>query len=834
MQIMATDSGRAWLIALGTGLLYALLVSVVFWPLLGGAMLFAGDIAQHYLPWEHFASAELARGVLPELHRGFYCGHPLLAEGQAALFYPLTRLVYALIGHGSLIGDVRAFQIDVMVHWVIAGWGIWYAGTVLGLPWRTAFFAGLLGCFAGLYLVLPVNIPILRVAVWTGWLIGTATLYLRTNHRGAWLATTLIWALCFLAGGPQMTVLVMVGCSIYLLCSLADLGENPTPILSMAALLVTPLLGGAISAAQLIPTWQFYQQSAIRQFAGGEALSYSATWMSLSTWLLPPTWLTRMPMGHPLPAYVPPSLWLGTIGAGLSLIGLVSQQTPSRLKIWLSILLLFALGGTTPVYPLLIKVLPLLGWFRAPDRYLALAVVPLCLLAGWGLERLLSDAEAEAAPIASPMVLAGTIVLLMLLGAIGLGAWGLRLDPTTGLAEGTWAMLRAMAPDGGMALGLLALFGILLRMRSLGRLTAPTVVAVCTVLTMGQIYILKDSIPPLRTMPRAEMLSEPAVSVAIHTELAKSEALHWGRVVQVSPFSQAASLFGGMEALDLASGEVITDYLSWHHGAGEKSAQLARFRQLHPNSGTLWGLEYVGGIASLYTARMDQYLNFMDNTQLAQMFFTETRTSGTTLLDLAGGRYLLLPERTRRGFLPSVDIDGQAVAINHRAKPLAWLMEPTQLLPESPEALTGLVELRIDPGQVLVLDSLDEPRYGPAPSAILPSVSWQWLNANSIQLETEALSDSWLIVSLQAMEGWTATLNGRRVPLHRAWGTFLAVPVKPGAQRLVLTYRTPGLDAGIAISVGTLLLLGMGLLWWSPVGDAIKARLGSSQLAKAE
>jgi len=818
-------AARVWGQGLLTGVLYALVLVSLFWPVMSGRdMFFAGDIVQHYLPWEHFAQQELRQGTLPHLHPGMYCGHPLLAEGQAALLYPPTRLVYALSSDGSLAGNVQAFHLDLLLHWVIAGLGIWYAATIMGLPWRTAALAGLLGCCAGLFLVLPVNVPILRVAVWTGWLIGSLTLFLRSNQATAWLAMTLLWGFCFLAGGPQMTALLIVGCAIYALASLIDIKDAPHPLVALLGALAAPVVGALLAAIQLLPTYFLYQQSAIQRFAGAEALQYSATWLQMASWLIPPSWLGGLPPGHPLPSYSPPALWIGTIGAALSLAGLVSTRAPWRLKIWLSVILVFALGALTPVYPLVIAMFPPLGAFRAPDRYLAIAIVPLCLLAAWALEHFLSEHE-EGVPSAFPTWTPSAIAGFLGLGvAISLASWGLRLDSSTSMAEGAWQMLRAMGPDAVLQLVGLALLGGLLWAQQQGRLSGVTVVCVCSLFTLIQWGLVKDRIPPLRTLPRSQVLETPAVAQRIQEQLAEQPSVAWGRLVQVQPFSQAARLFGGMEALDPGSKQLMTDYLSWHHGAGDKDAQLARLHQLHPNSGTLWGMSYVGGIASLYTARMDQYLEFMDSTQLQLMLRMGTRPQGTTLLDLAGGRYLLLPESIPRTLMPTVIVDDQVVGINTKARPLAWLMQPDGFLPESTETLESLVRLRLDPGKVLVLDSLREPRPAMRKDAVLPVVSWHWSNSNTLQLEVETFSKCWLIVCLQSLDGWTARVNQRQVPLHRAWGTFLAIPLDAGPQRIELSYLTPGFLPGLQISLVTLAALIAGFLWYGPAGPWLRER----------
>jgi uncharacterized membrane protein YfhO len=55
--------------------------------------------------------------------------------------------------------------------------------------------------------------------------------------------------------------------------------------------------------------------------------------------------------------------------------------------------------------------------------------------------------------------------------------------------------------------------------------------------------------------------------------------------------------------------------------------------------------------------------------------------------------------------------------------------------------------------------------------------------------------------------GWTATLDGKPVPILRADFAFQAVAVPAGRHELRLTYRNRWVGIGAAVSLGTLALL---------------------------
>ena len=61
-------------------------------------------------------------------------------------------------------------------------------------------------------------------------------------------------------------------------------------------------------------------------------------------------------------------------------------------------------------------------------------------------------------------------------------------------------------------------------------------------------------------------------------------------------------------------------------------------------------------------------------------------------------------------------------------------------------------------------------------------------------------------------DGWSATVNGEEVPVEKVDTGFMAVPVEAGESDIVFTYETPGLRAGLWISLGGVICLVIYLL----------------------
>jgi hypothetical protein len=86
----------------------------------------------------------------------------------------------------------------------------------------------------------------------------------------------------------------------------------------------------------------------------------------------------------------------------------------------------------------------------------------------------------------------------------------------------------------------------------------------------------------------------------------------------------------------------------------------------------------------------------------------------------------------------------------------------------------------------------------------------------TVRVATEA--PGLLVVTETWMPGWSATLDGVPVPLLRGDGAWRVVALPyPGGHEVVLTYRSPGLACGAAITAA-------GWLGWLVLGIATSLR----------
>jgi len=85
-----------------------------------------------------------------------------------------------------------------------------------------------------------------------------------------------------------------------------------------------------------------------------------------------------------------------------------------------------------------------------------------------------------------------------------------------------------------------------------------------------------------------------------------------------------------------------------------------------------------------------------------------------------------------------------------------------------------------------------------------------------------AEKDSWLLVQIPYDDGFTATVNGKRTEISRAYGTFMAIPLDGGENEISFSYFPRGMKTGLA-------MLALGLALTLLLASSIFRRLLASE-----
>jgi len=231
---------------------------------LGGGLI-GGDVYTYYFPQKSFLADTLKAGQQPWWNSLVGHGYPFVAESQAGVYYPPTRVLYWLFDLNT------AYNINHLAHYLFA----FVATMLLARELKLSLTGSLLASLVFVYGWFPARCC-LEWAILTGaYLPWNLWLLLRAQRRAdrwsGWLIAPSL-ALQLLAGHFHLafiTLLVMAGWMLLTLLwrGPVDQQESSPEPPTKARLIQAGWLGGVIAIGflmagiQLVPTWELKQQS---------------------------------------------------------------------------------------------------------------------------------------------------------------------------------------------------------------------------------------------------------------------------------------------------------------------------------------------------------------------------------------------------------------------------------------------------------------------------------------------------------------------------------------------------------------------------------------------
>lgn len=337
-----------------------------------------GDFLRQFLAYRAFVARAWAFGKPPLWNPHQYAGSPAWADPQQAVLYPWRLLQIPLAWFFDPL-PLWALNLEVAAHIALAGLFTALLLRALGAGRAGAALAGLGFALGGYLSGYPLEqLAILDTAVWLPALLWALTLALdavragRAWHRPALLAA-LAGAMMLLAGHPQTALYGLWATLAWWVWRGWRLPLWPGLV----------AFGGALglSAAQWLPSLDLLRRSSRAIDAAEIAAGYPPR--DLLQLLAPGAW------DHWAPLYV------GVLPLALALWAAwrLRESRP-----WLALSAgawLIGLGGNSPVFPLLLRVLPGMGLFRHQERIALLFSLGLAVAAGLALDRLLRGPLAE-------------------------------------------------------------------------------------------------------------------------------------------------------------------------------------------------------------------------------------------------------------------------------------------------------------------------------------------------------------------------------------------------------------------------------------------------------
>ncbi|GIW70934.1 MAG: hypothetical protein KatS3mg102_0476 [Planctomycetota bacterium] len=772
------------------GLLATLLLGPALVP---GQALRSKDAAHLYPVLLRRNAAAWARGELPLWNPEVACGVPHLADPMTQALYPPSALC-------GLAGPFAGLKLFVWAHLAALVPAFALAAHSFGAGGWPALAAGVLLAACGPVLSQHWNLMWMAGLPW--WLVALAALRALLHRRGgpgAALGLGAAAAAMVLGGALELLLAFAVYAAIEALLVLwgrplaagvACLSGTLPPegraaaappglgmrLRSVGLAVLAAALALGLTAVQWLPTLELTRLSSRAAGTG----PYSAY-----LWSLPPGRLLELvapqlfgPPGtehnwavalrpHPLKVPFLGGIFVGAPWLVLAVAGLAGGRraglVPLRLRVALggmaAVLAVLALGDACPLLPWLRATLPGVAYFRYPEKFVVMAMLPLALLAALGL-RALQAGERRAARAAT----ASALVLLVLLGAGAAAAastpeplerWLAQQLAAAGLAMQPHPLLRSAAGSlgWGAAAALLAALAAGAAARGAGgeraawrRAAAPALAA----LALGVLLVANRGL--VRTIPAVRLLERPG---------------------PLPPPEAFASPAGTMR--------LATDLRVYHE-------------RLTPYHAELLGYRSAQGYGSVTLAAHERLRRAV-------------AADEPRLHRLASVRWVLAVEEAE----PDT---GPLLVVREVAAPLAraQLVGRASWAPDATAAAWRLASPEFDPHREVVL--LGTPGPGVPPpcdrrGAALGRVRMVRETDTELHLELEATAPAWLVITDAYYPGWQAELDGRPAELLCANLAFRALMVPQGRHRVRLSFAPRSVRQGLAISLATLGLVAL-------------------------
>jgi hypothetical protein len=768
------STARVYLRWIAAAVYVGLPAILVFGAVKSGEVLKGGDIIGIFYHLRGAVGKALGEGRLPVWEPHVMSGFPLLAGLQAAVFYPPSWPCIVL-------SPGVFWTTSAWLHLVLAGlFTHRWLERGLGLSWTSALVGGVLYQLSGYAAghVAAGHMNYIWCYPWLPALLWRLERYLAapTPKRGVLIAVVL--AALFLAGVPQIvyfTGLVVLGRLLHFLLGRGGRAGRAAVAARAGAWLA---LGIVLSAPQLLPALEL---SSLAQRTSVNSMEFVTTYsvapLNLLTLLVP----TLFGDGDTTRVWVHGDIWEspGFVGiAGLALAALGVLGRGRQRYFWAAVAVtavLMSLGRNSLLFRLCYHVIPGVGLFRAPSRYLLLFVLAVVPLAAMGVERLWRRDETSARHACIVAALAGMVML----AAVGV-RWS--LGPADGPAPGWWSELAVRE-------------GVLFQ-RDKEEPAPP------------------DSRPmAARSLVWAAVCSA-TVAGCLLVRQGPGTAAALGLLLAGELWIYSSRYYTGVPVDRLEWPAQFVDNVKHHPHQPFRIATVSGEQTPSIGMCLLAGIDHVGGYEPMMLRRYAEFCNVARGSAASYPLVVMVRARPSRLFNLLGARYWIVPGARQEppGWKTVGELSLGFVYENPEAMPRAFLVGRSVVVDSPDQRLKLLMDPSFDVRRAAVLESPGEALLGGS-EELRSAVKLAEMGPGRYVLEAECSAEAYLVLAESYYPGWTAEVDGAPATIIPADHVLQAVRLPAGRHEVRFTYRSRFLGLGFAIAAAGL-AVPLGLMAW--------------------
>ncbi len=758
---IARVRGRSWL-----PLAWSLLVAAPAFALVFRDGVYVGngtDLYSYQLPMRALVRSIVADGSFPSWNPYMLGGVPLFAGWQLGVLYPANIV-------GLALPATQSVQLSMAAH---IGW-LALGGFALGQVWcrRCPLRWGWPGAISAVVFALsgPTwghlfagHVSYVQAWAWTPWIWAAALAVVRRRDARAVTMLAVPIAMQLLAGHPQVSYHTAFG--LFFVVGAAALTARADTASAGGRgwlyLVIGGLAGLGLAAVQWIPS-AYLAPLLNRNLANLDQLplSFSAPAASLWTTIAADAFGgTKARLGafsyHESLGHV------GAAAIALGLVGGVSKRLDRTVILGgLGALVLLSLGRHGPLLEALIGVVPGMGSFRVPPRWLAPAIGLLALLA--------ASAVADADDVKERSNLRWLAAALAVTAA-GWLAWQANAldDP-----RGWWRPLLAKA-----------------------KRYSPAVVDAAAAATRQELLWTAAVVAIVGVAARWPTSRKRIVVAAVLIAVAEGWVFAGVHVQKRRFVTESAVKWP----------QALVDGVARTSGSG-RAATMSRLRQA--NWGGAVDVASAGGYEPAVPEWTNRYANHFAGRRTDRYAVNlQVRRPSPWLDRMAVSALLQRP--------------GDRGARRFARWPVAGRLQPAYMIRRHPapfDRIAAAQRVLVEPDRVRALERvqhigrdevlLDRKLPGAGGAIEIGDIARR---VDETTVDVTANDDAIVVVRDAWLDGWRATVDGEPADVALADGLFVAIAVPRGKHRIRLSYSPPGLPLGALVSFAA--LIGLLVAW---------------------
>ncbi|UCD56643.1 MAG: hypothetical protein JSV16_12540, partial [Candidatus Hydrogenedentota bacterium] len=369
---------------------------VFFWRVIfsSSEKIIAGyDIVVYHYYARVFTRTSMLKGLIPKWNPYEYAGMPFAADPGNCVFYPLNKFFL-------LMPISKAIGLDMALHVLLAGLGMLLLARAIGLKRGGSLIAAITFMFSGYFIdrVASGHEILIMCSAYLPWIFLCYELASRSGRPTWCILGGVLLGLQVLTGASQPVLYTALFVFVYAI--IKNIQRDPglrLPLLrrDLGYLALIGAVGIGLSAVQLVPSLELVFHSVRAQTTAEFVGSYSFPPRNVIHFLLP-----YVNVGHAVSNWEY-TCYVGILPLAVALTTVLSfgERETRAFAMVGALALLVMLGKHTPLFPILLRIIPGLSLFRIHARAEVGLILAIAVLAGIGWEKIFNSPVNETRKI---------------------------------------------------------------------------------------------------------------------------------------------------------------------------------------------------------------------------------------------------------------------------------------------------------------------------------------------------------------------------------------------------------------------------------------------------